>query len=131
MAPKKMTAKAASKALNQELAKNQPEPEPLPEDVMATDSFQSLESSNIHGAQFYDIDQVEGRTAAYIIIHFKGDTTGPVKSSYTYTDPLVVEVPPIDKTLWDSFKASESKGKFFAANIRNKYKSQLIWPLGK
>lgn len=121
--------------LNEELAKT-PTPIDQPESTEApTDSFVSPESSNIHSAQFFNIDEKVGRDKAHIIIHFKADHKGADQSkiarSYIYTDPLAPEVGPIDGRLWDQFKSESSKGRYFASQIRNRYKSELIWPLGK
>lgn len=141
MAQKKMTLKVkkAAKALNEELETKAPASEPEQDQPvsaeMATDSFTSPESSNIHGAQFFDVDPNVGREQAHMVIHFKNHSLGQdrtkVARSYIYTEPLAAEVKPIDKALWEQFKSEASKGRYFASQIRNRYKSELIWPLGK
>ena len=70
------------------------------------------ESSNLHSAR-YDAD------ARVLEISFKS-ANGAKTSTYRYED--------VGPLLWEDLCAAESKGKFFAANIKVRFKGVKIWP---
>lgn len=75
-----------------------------------TTSFESPESSTIHGADYDDQTSI-------LVVHFKS-ASGARVSSYQY-DGVSVEA-------WEALRCSESKGRHFAKEIKQKFQAKAL-----
>lgn len=77
--------------------------------LMEVEEFYSPESSNILGASYYPRTEV-------LRVRFK--RKGELDSTYDYEG--------VTEATWKAFKTAESKGKFFAAHVKEQHKMTKV-----